>query len=64
MVGLPPQTQNANPCLKGSGPFASSIFFGASPNRAGLEADACECYEAARKKVEQLALGAYYQGNS
>src|SRR5687768_16278696 len=33
MVGLPPQTQNANPCLKGSGPFASNIFFGASPIR-------------------------------
>ena len=25
-MALPPQTQNANPCLKGSGPFASSIF--------------------------------------
>jgi hypothetical protein len=25
MVGLPPQTQDANPCLKGSRPFASSI---------------------------------------
>jgi hypothetical protein len=25
MVLLPPQTQNANPGLQGSGPFASSI---------------------------------------
>ena len=33
MVVLPPQSQNANPCLNGSGPFASSIFFGASPKR-------------------------------
>jgi hypothetical protein len=30
-MALPPQTQNANPCLKGSGPFASSISPEASP---------------------------------
>jgi hypothetical protein len=33
-------------------------------DRPGLEANACECYEATREKVEQLARGAYYQGNS
>jgi hypothetical protein len=31
MVVLPPKTQNAYPCLKGSGPFASSICPEASP---------------------------------
>ncbi len=31
MVVLPPQTENANPCLKGSGPFASSICSKARP---------------------------------
>ena len=38
MVGLPPQSQNANPCLNGSGPFASSIFFEASPGWKRLSA--------------------------
>jgi CRP-like cAMP-binding protein len=33
-------------------------------DRPGLEANTCECYEATREKVEQLAHGAYYQGNS
>ena len=34
MVLLPPQTQNANPCLQGSGPFASSIFIAESAKAA------------------------------
>jgi hypothetical protein len=33
---LPPQTQNANPCLQGSGPFASSIGNDDRPDMHGL----------------------------